>query len=762
MLLFIILGGWFAVSNTIINSDMQQFLPARSATSADARIEPVEILNIINQANSGLFLIALEGGTDKQRATASIALRQQLLKEKQFVFVNNGNSSLSKKDRDLLKQYRYILSANAQFSETSLVKALQLRYQELMSPLGAMFNNTLKSDPTAEVRAILKQWQLGKEPAKFNSVWFSDDKSSALLVAGIQIKGADINVQQSAINSIRNKFATLNSNGLQLAITGTGVFAVQARDKIKSESQWISVVASIAVMLLMFMAFRSVWLVFLGVIPLLSAIISGVIVTQLIFGSIQGITLAFGLTLIGVALDYPVHIFSHIVKRESIKSSVIRIWPTMRLGVFTTSLGFLALTQTHFTGLAQLGVFAVAGLVSAAVVSRYVLADLILIRPVPIVDVVPAWVGRMSQVSIPFNLITVTMFSSIVGVLLFLFPVHWENDLAKLSPISTEQLTLDARLRQQLKADDLVSVAVVRAQSSNALLNKTEQLARSLDKLVENKTIAGYRSPDQLLPSIETQVLRQQNLPGREILQQRVSRAIKKSHFLANSFSTYITDVEKSKSLVPLEPGTITGTLMERQLATMLYQQHDVWFAIIRFTGVSNTVALKQQLDSLADNDIAYINIKQVSQSAVDEFRNEALKLITIGMVVIFITLLLSLRNSQRLIRVCFVVGMALVVDLVVLNILGQALSLFHLISFLLVLGLGLDYSLFFTRPSDNKALRERTAYGMLVCFGSTALVFGMLAGSSIPVLNAIGLTVFIGVSVSYTLATLFSTKPDS
>ncbi len=93
---------------------------------------------------------------------------------------------------------------------------------------------------------------------------------------------------------------------------------------------------------------------------------------------------------------------------------------------------------------------------------------------------------------------------------------------------------------------------------------------------------------------------------------------------------------------------------------------------------------------------------------------------------------------------------------------LGQALSLFHLVSLLLVLGLGLDYSLFFTRKSEDRSAREKTVYGILVCFGSTALVFGMLASSSIPVLSAIGLTVFLGVSLSFLFAVLFSRPQDN
>jgi len=759
ILVFIIVGGWLAITKTTISSDMQQFLPAKSKSAPISNIDPLKVLNIINQANSGLFLFAIEGGTDKQRATASIQLRKKLLKDEKFVFVNNGKGTLAKKDRNILNQYRYLLTENADYSENSLVKALQVRYQELTSPLGAFFKSSINSDPTAEVRAILKQWQLGKEPTKLHSVWFSNNKDTALLVAGIKINGADINAQQRAVDIIKDNFSAINNNGLKLAISGTGVFAVQARTKIKSESQRISVIASIAVMLLMLFAFRSVWLVFLAAIPLLCAIISGVIVTQVIFGSIQGITLAFGLTLIGVALDYPVHIFSHIVKSENIKTSINNIWPTMRLGVITTSLGFLALTQTNFNGLAQLGVFAVAGLLTAAVVSRFVLADLILLRPVRIKEVVPAWVGWISQVSISFNVINVSLFTSVAGALIFMYPVNWESDLTKLSPISAEQVTLDTRLRKQLNADDLVNVLIVRASSSNAVLKKSEQLAASLEKMVNDKTIAGYRAPHHLLPSIETQKLRQQNLPNSDILNQRVNKAIQESNFRPGSFSAYIKDVEESKTLAPLDREKIQGTILDRQLASMLFRQKDEWFAVIRFIGVSESAVLEQQLNKLGDDDLAYINIKQVSQSAVDDFRNEALKLIAIGLLVIFITLIVSLRDSQRLMRVCFIVSMALVFDIIWLNILDQALSLFHLISLLLVLGLGLDYSLFYTRSVDTKSVRERTAYGMLVCFGSTALVFGMLATSSIPVLNAIGLTVFIGVSFNYILATFFSTK---
>ena len=63
----------------------------------------------------------------------------------------------------------------------------------------------------------------------------------------------------------------------------------------------------------------------------------------------------------------------------------------------------------------------------------------------------------------------------------------------------------------------------------------------------------------------------------------------------------------------------------------------------------------------------------------------------------------------------------------------------------LLVIGLGLDYALFFNRPEDQGEERRRTVFGLLVCSATTILVFGVLAFSKIPVLHAIGLTAACG-----------------
>ena len=54
-----------------------------------------------------------------------------------------------------------------------------------------------------------------------------------------------------------------------------------------------------------------------------------------------------------------------------------RFWPTIRLGVLTSVVGFSTLLLSGFPGLAQLGLYSITGLITAAAVTRFVLPQLL-------------------------------------------------------------------------------------------------------------------------------------------------------------------------------------------------------------------------------------------------------------------------------------------------------------------------------------------------------------------------------------------------
>jgi predicted exporter len=88
-------------------------------------------------------------------------------------------------------------------------------------------------------------------------------------------------------------------------------------------------------------------------------------------------------------------------------------------------------------------------------------------------------------------------------------------------------------------------------------------------------------------------------------------------------------------------------------------------------------------------------------------------------------------------------------------------LNLFHLLSILLIVGVGVDYSLFFNRTAKDRQEWEKNSHGVMVGASSTLVAFGVLIFSEIPVMVAIGQTVAIGVCACFILALLFAKKQN-
>lgn len=132
----------------------------------------------------------------------------------------------------------------------------------------------------------------------------------------------------------------------------------------------------------------------------------------------------------------------------------------------------------------------------------------------------------------------------------------------------------------------------------------------------------------------------------------------------------------------------------------------------------------------------------------------------SLGLLVMLAVLWLGLRSLAGAMGTLLPIALAMLLTVTLLNLWGETLNLFHLISLMLVLGIGIDYSLFFFREADDGQACQATLHALSVCALSTVSVFMVLAWSGIPVLHAIGQTVAIGVSMSYLCTYAFWQMP--
>lgn len=753
-------GGIGVMVQTPILTDLNLFMPS---TDNDAH----PLLNPMRKGPASRLLIAgITGGSTIQRARISQALYEGLQANPLFVRVSNGKQNLSKIDQDFLFKYRYLLSPTLDrpnlFSPEQLHSALQQRLAELRSPLSAWYSHQLPADPSGELMQVLHRLQPAHAPQRQHGVWFSPDQHYALLLIETHAPSFDPATQRIALQTIQQHFQALLQTqayapDLNLILSGPGAFAALAQQTIKTEVHWLSIAACLPIVLILWWAYRDWRLLLLNALPLGTAIVMAIAGTSLLFGGIHGITLAFGVTLLGIAIDYPIHLFSHWCQNETAQQSVKRIRSTLLLSALTTSLGYLMLASTDFTGLRQLGMFTAIGIVSAFLSTTLVLPALLTKSGSTSKHrfSIPKWglpMPYFARRGLTYGLnqrwlLYLSGFSIAIAVILTTWS-GWENDLSKLTPLPTQLLQRDSALRHALGAPEIGNLITVQGTDIEQALQRCEALRPQLDNLVAKEVISGYEMGADYLPSAHTQRQRQQNLPSAEQLKHNLQQAQVGLGFKTDLFAPFLHAIEMSRTLPILELSTIQNTLLGAKTAPLFMQQQHTHYALILLSGVQDRNVLAQHLADLPTG-VRYLDVKVETEDLIAQFRATGLTRAVGGGVLMILILWIGLRSLGQSLTVLTPVLLALAIEVAVLSVLGQRLNLFHLIAMLLVLSLAIDYSLFFNRPQRDKQEYQRTQHAIIVCAASTIMVFGLLGLSTIPVLQALGRTVTLGVCIS-------------
>ncbi len=760
-------------------TDLSAFLPAKPT--------PVQQL-LVDQLRDGpasrLILMAIEQGDEAARAQASIAAASRLRHDGQFLSVNNGEPVTADRDRELLFQHRYLFSDRvtpAHFSAAGLRAATQDSIQDLATPAGLLLKSLLPNDPTGEMLHIIDQLQRTPAPPSRDGVWVSADGSRALAVLQTAAAGSDTDAQERAIKAIRAAFAAAVSglppgknNALKLQLSGPGVFGVRARAKIELAAVRLSIASSLLVVTLLFAVYRSFSALALGLAPVASGAIIGIAAVALGFGVVHGITLGFGITLIGESVDYSIYFFVQ-SRRASENGASAPLWtrawwPTIRLGMLTSVCGFASLLPSGFPGLAQLGLYSISGLVAAALVTRYVLPAL-LPGGFVIHDVAPLGERVARLLMRPRHLQGSSLAALSVALAALAFSITylhrdtlWNRELAALSPISAADQTYDAELRRDLGAADVRDLVIVSAPTLDSALEQAERTAEALEPLIHDNVIGGFDSPANYLPSTATQEARRSSLPEAAQLRDNLRQAIAGLGLSLDRLQPFLNDVEAARHAPLLQAQDLQGTSLRAAFDALVLHQQDRWNALLPLHTVSgseavDTARIKAALQRSPTSTAQVLDLKQESNALYAGYLTEAIHLSLAGLVAIVVLLLTALRSPLRVLRVMAPLILSVLAVAAGLALSGVQLTILHLVGMLLIVAVGSNYALFFDRQaavheSGGEAL---TLASLIIANASTVIGFGLLSFSQVPVLVALGTTVAPGAFLALLFAALLS-----
>jgi predicted exporter len=251
-----------------------------------------------------------------------------------------------------------------------------------------------------------------------------------------------------------------------------------------------------------------------------------------------------------------------------------------------------------------------------------------------------------------------------------------------------------------------------------------------LGRAVKAGAVGSFEHAAQYLPSAQLQRKRQAALPDATRLREMLAHAVAQSPFQDGLFEPFVNDVERARTLAPLTRADLHDTPLALRLGSELFDRDGRWYALISLYDVKQPNAVSA-LASAHAGQLTFLDLKAASEELVAAQRSHIILCLELAAILLVIVIAIALRKVSRV--------------------------LFHLISLVLAAGLGLDYALFFEHSAPEPAEQQRTLHALLVCSVTTLWVFALLALSTVPILQAIGVTVSLGVISNFVLALLLT-----
>jgi predicted exporter len=767
--LLVLVCGAVVIARTQIGADLSAFLPK----SPDLR-QRVLIEQLQSGVASRTLMLGFEGGSAEQRATVSRAVGKTMRESQLFDLIQNGDVGDWSEAGTWVFQHRYQLSPGVtpgQFTAGGLRDAINETLSMLGTPAGNVIKPFLDRDPTGETQRIAMELVPASAPRSEDGVWMSRTAPRALMIATTRAAGSDLDAQAVAIAKVHAAFdaATreLGETGEakpKLLLSGPPVFSVMSRDKIKTEAIHLAIVGGIVMGALLLLAFASPRALLIAFLPVATGVVIGTASVSLVFGSVHGLTLGFGSTLIGETVDYAIYYLIQARGAAVAGTGWQRWrdlnWPTVRLGLLTSVCGFAALVFSGFPGLAQLGVFSIAGLVSAALATRYVLPMLAPDGATGMgmrrymAQVAGMLVRGLPRLRWPLAALGVAA----LGLVLWQGGHLWRADLGAMSPVPKSAQQLDEMLRNDIGASDGGVLVVAYGDDEQAALRNTEAAAAKLDALVDTAELGGYEAVTRVLPSAAAQAARIASLPDAATLQASLTEATKGLPLPASRLGPFLADVEAARKLAPVQRADLAGGPLGSVLNTLMYQRPGGgWATLLVLHPGPKFDQARLEAALAGTTDVQVVDVGRELASLYQRYLHEAFVQVLLGALAVVVLLGIYLRSWRRLLAVCQPLVFAVMLTLGGMALAQAALGILHLVGLLLIVAVGSNYALFFDQLRTTGRADEDTLASLMLANLTTVVSFGLIAISDIPALSSIGRVVAPGALLALLLSAAFA-----
>lgn len=661
----------------------------------------------------------------------------------------------------LYLQHRYSLLAEADRATLAKIDAdLEGRLQR---KLHAPFRFGLTVSPADDPFGLSDAWlsslplrSLKLEPE--NGLLVTRDGARNWVFVSAELPGSayDGTVQQrvgAAITQAENALRGMAPDA-EVLRTGTVFYADAARQSAEREFDLIGAGSLLGMLLLLYLVFRSLRPLALGLLSVGFGIGAATAVTVAVHGEMHLITLVFGASLIGEAIDYAVQYFAaHLGAGNDWEpmAGLRRIAPGLTVALATSLLGYGALMLAPFPALSQIALFALVGL-TAAWLSVFLLLPALLVRPSrrdPEIAVAGPrrfllwWQERMGRRACLL----------LVALLLALAAPGWprlsgNDDVRLLVARPPALVAQEEKIRELTGFGNSSQFFLVEGETPDAVLANEERLAARLNALAAQGEISGYQTLSAFVPSTAKQA------DNRRLVQDNIfaDEAALRALFARSELRDDVADLQISAFRASAGQPLRLEEWLQAPFSTpfrhlWLGRTAQGYASIALPQGVRNVPRLAEAAAGLPG--VALVDKAGSVSRLFRDYRQWSALWLLGAFALVYGVLCARYRWRQAAVMLAPTL-LAMALALGVFGYLGSSLTLFNLMALMLVLGVGVNYAIFLREGGVRPAA---TLAGVLLSAGTTLLSFGLLAFSSMPALSSFGFTLLVGVGVAVLLS---------
>ncbi len=634
--------------------------------------------------------------------------------------------------------------------------------QRLTSPL-----SFAPISPQQDLFGLLNQWLQtlpvsGPTVDARNGLWTAEieGRKGAFIILFNQADAFTLEVPEHIARLIQQISEDEARRDVRLLASGAALFAASAAAQAKAEISTVGLGSAAASMLVILWVFRSPrgWLTLL---PVGYGSWVALLACDLLFGRVHLMTLVFGASLTGVSIDYALHVMADAFRSSgqwSAGKAVRKLLPGLTLGMATSVAAYACLGLAPFPGLQQVAVFSGVSLFAAY---------LLVIMTFPLLltgfqrkhqPLLLSLQGRLLQLRerlLPRRAILFSIMAmiAITGI----FRLAPDDNIRQLYASDARLQHTDEQLRHAFGLNYNSQFILIRGNDETQLLSREQQVLQRLERLKSNNQLESYSALSQWLPD---QVTQQAHLAllgkylfdgGAPVKDQLLDMgfnedAIAREWQDFSSHRNHLLSVDAALALPVAAPWR----------SLWLGKDDNGVASRISVSGVKDIQALALAIRGI-DGVQMVDRVGDISR-LLGQYRSYTSYLIAMALVMTCL-LLIPRYGAARSVNVVAAPALAILLTVGLHGYLQLNFNVFSLFGFLVVLGMGVDYAIYFEEvqhhtEADDQAL-QNTALGITLDVLTTLFSFGLLSVSTTPAVSAFGTSVLLGITFSWLFAHL-------